>query len=57
MLRKMAQGHTNAGIAEELYVSRSAVEKHVNAVFDKLDLAPSAGFSRRVLAILRYLGS
>ncbi|MBB4685945.1 response regulator [Amycolatopsis jiangsuensis] len=57
VLEKMAQGHTNAGIAELLYISQSAVEKHVNAIFDKLDLPQAAGYSRRVLAVLRYLGS
>ncbi|MFF5986264.1 response regulator [Prauserella flavalba] len=57
VLEKMAQGHTNAGIAEQLHVSQSAVEKHVNAIFDKLDLAHTTGFSRRVLAVLRFLGS
>ena len=57
VLEKMAQGYTNAGIAEELHISRSAVEKHVNAVFDKLDLSHSSGLSRRVLAILRYLNA
>ncbi|UMP02226.1 response regulator transcription factor [Amycolatopsis sp. EV170708-02-1] len=57
VLEKMAQGHTNPGIAESLFISLSAVEKHVNAIFDKLGLASTAGYSRRVLAILRYLGS
>lgn len=57
VLGLMAQGHTNAGIAGQLYVSQSAVEKHVNAIFDKLDLAHVTGFSRRVLAVLRYLGT
>lgn len=57
VLEKMAQGHTNAGIAAQLSVSQSAVEKHVNAIFDKLDLTHTTGFSRRVLAILRYLES
>ncbi|KFZ82916.1 LuxR family transcriptional regulator [Amycolatopsis sp. MJM2582] len=57
VLEKMAQGHTNPGIAESLFISLSAVEKHVNALFDKLELASTAGYSRRVLAILRYLGS
>ncbi|MEU8301540.1 response regulator transcription factor [Micromonospora sp. NPDC048909] len=57
VLHHMAQGHTNAAIAERLHVSLSAVEKHVNAIFDKLDLSGAAGYSRRVLAILRYLGS
>ncbi len=53
----MAQGHTNAAIAQQLYVSQSAVERHINAIFDKLQLAGTTGYSRRVLAILRYLDS
>ncbi|HEV7980501.1 response regulator transcription factor [Amycolatopsis sp.] len=57
VLEKMAEGHTNAGIAGLLHVSSSAVEKHVNAIFDKLELAGVAGYSKRVLAVLRYLGS
>ncbi|WP_461010396.1 response regulator transcription factor [Streptomyces capparidis] len=57
VLRLMAQGHTNAAIAGQLHVSQSAVEKHINAIFDKLELGDSAGYSRRVLAVLRYLGS
>ncbi|GAA2323586.1 response regulator transcription factor [Streptomyces violaceusniger] len=57
VLDAMAQGHANAAIAERLYVSRSAVEKHINAIFEKLELPGNAGYSRRVLAVLRYLGS
>ena len=57
VLHEMAQGHTNLAIAQRLHVSQSAVEKHVNAIFDKLDLAHATGYSRRILAILRYLGS
>ncbi|EHR59373.1 response regulator [Saccharomonospora cyanea] len=57
VLEKMAQGHTNASIAATLHVSRSAVEKHVGTIFDKLDLGHVTGFSRRVLAVLRYLQS
>ncbi|WP_018657859.1 response regulator [Actinomadura flavalba] len=57
VLDQMAQGRTNASIAEQLYISQSAVEKHTNAIFDKLDLSRSGGYSRRVLAVLRYLGS
>lgn len=55
VLHHMAQGYTNAAVAGRLHVSQSAVEKHVNAVFDKLGLAHVTGYSRRVLAILRYL--
>jgi DNA-binding NarL/FixJ family response regulator len=57
VLDHMAQGHTNARIAALLHVSQSAVEKHVNSIFDKLDLSHTTGYSRRVLAVLRYLGS
>ncbi|RSN62452.1 DNA-binding response regulator [Actinomadura sp. WAC 06369] len=53
----MAQGHTNGSIAAHLHISQSAVEKHVNAIFDKLDLSATTGYSRRVLAVLRYLQS
>ncbi|MQA11499.1 MAG: response regulator [Pseudonocardiaceae bacterium] len=57
VLARMAQGHTNATIAGDMHLSQSAVEKHVNAIFDKLDLSHVTGYSRRVLAVLRYLGS
>ncbi|MEU9998834.1 response regulator [Streptomyces sp. NPDC048370] len=58
VLAAMAQGHTNAAIAGRLHVSQSAVEKHINAIFDKLELTGRGeGYSRRVLAVLRYLGS
>ncbi|MGC0382362.1 response regulator transcription factor [Streptomyces sp. SAI-129] len=57
VLAEMAQGHTNAAIARRLHISQSAVEKHTNAIFDKLELTGGEGYSRRVLAVLRYLGS
>jgi DNA-binding NarL/FixJ family response regulator len=57
VLDLMAQGHTNAAIAAALHVSQSAVEKHTNALFAKLELDPAPGYSRRVQAVLRYLGS
>ncbi|GAA2686116.1 MULTISPECIES: response regulator transcription factor [Actinosynnema] len=59
VLALMAEGLTNARIAERVHVSVSAVEKHVNGVFDKLGLAGLAGVagvSRRVVAVVRYLG-
>ena len=56
VLDAMAQGHNNASIAARLHVSQSAVEKHVRSIFDKLGLADAEGYSRRVLAVLRYLG-
>ncbi|MFE3456135.1 response regulator [Nocardiopsis aegyptia] len=57
VLEQMAQGLNNTAIAERLFVSLSAVEKHVNAIFDKLELGRADGYSRRVMAVLRYLGS
>jgi DNA-binding NarL/FixJ family response regulator len=57
VLEKMAEGHTNANLAKVLHISLSSVEKHINSIFDKLMLKPQAGYSRRVLAVLRYLGS
>ncbi|GAA4586678.1 response regulator transcription factor [Planotetraspora phitsanulokensis] len=57
VLDAMAQGYTNASIAELLHVSQSAVEKHISAIFDKLELSHISGYSLRVLAVLRYLGS
>jgi DNA-binding NarL/FixJ family response regulator len=54
VLREMAQGKTNAGIEQALFLSESTVEKHVNAIFTKLGL--SAGpVHRRVAAVLAFL--
>ncbi|NYI05863.1 DNA-binding NarL/FixJ family response regulator [Allostreptomyces psammosilenae] len=55
VLELMAQGRTNAAIAQRLVVSAGAVEKYVGAIFLKLGLAPSQGDHRRVLAVLKYL--
>ena len=57
VLGKMAEGKTNPGIAKELHISRSAVEKNANSIFDKLGIVHDAAYSRRVLAVLRYLNS
>jgi DNA-binding NarL/FixJ family response regulator len=55
VLREMAQGRGNAGIARELFLSESSVEKHVNAIFAKLDLASEQLVHRRVAAVLTFL--
>ena len=55
VLREMAQGRGNAGIARELFLSESSVEKHVNAIFAKLDLASEQQVNRRVAAVLTFL--
>ena len=57
VLTLMAEGRTNGAIAAALVVSERAVEKHVANIFSKLGLAPSGTDHRRVLAVLRYLGS
>lgn len=55
VLSLMAQGLTNAGIAEELVVTPGAVEKHISNIFAKLDLPAGQSDHRRVLAVLEYL--
>lgn len=55
VLECLAQGLSNAGIAEALYVTEKAVAKHVGNIFMKLALPPSESANRRVLAVLAYL--
>ena len=55
VLREMAEGKSNRGIAEALVISEAAVEKHVTSIFSKLDLTPTVEDHRRVLAVLAYL--
>jgi DNA-binding NarL/FixJ family response regulator len=55
VLREMAQGKTNAAIAESLSVSESAVEKYANAIFSKLGLSEEPQVHRRVAAVLAFL--
>ena len=57
VLALMAEGRSNAAIAEELVITERAVEKHVTSIFGKLDLAPAPGDHRRVLAVLTYLSA
>ncbi|MFE2421849.1 response regulator [Streptomyces hokutonensis] len=56
VLELMAGGRSNAGIAAELTVGDSAVAKHINSIFTKLDLPRADADHRRVLAVLRFLG-
>lgn len=55
VLKLMAEGRSNSGIAAALFVSEGAIEKHVSSLFAKLDLIPGDTDHRRVLAVLRYL--
>jgi DNA-binding NarL/FixJ family response regulator len=55
VLKLMAEGRSNAAIAEQLVITERAVEKHVTSIFGKLDLTPAPADHRRVLAVLTYL--
>jgi DNA-binding NarL/FixJ family response regulator len=56
VLRLMAEGRSNSGIAREIFLSAKAIEKHVAAIFAKLGLPTDAtSHHRRVLAVLTYL--
>ena len=55
VLELMAEGRSNAAIAESLVVTEGAVEKHVSNIFGKLGLTSSEGAHRRVLAVLAFL--
>ena len=55
VLALMAEGRSNAGIADSLVLTVGAVEKHVQSILSKLDLPQSTTDHRRVLAVLAYL--
>jgi DNA-binding NarL/FixJ family response regulator len=57
VLSLMAEGRSNAGIADRLVITEGAVEKHVANIFAKLRLPVSESDNRRVLAVLQYLQS
>jgi DNA-binding NarL/FixJ family response regulator len=58
VLKLMAEGRSNGGIAAQLFVTPKAVEKHIASIFSKLDLHMDQSEShRRVLAVLTYLRS
>ncbi|MEV8212665.1 response regulator transcription factor [Leifsonia sp. NPDC077715] len=56
VLRLMAEGKSNVGIASELHLSLRTVESHIGHIMAKLDVEDSAEGHRRVLAVLRFLG-
>ena len=56
VLALVAEGRSNRAIAKQLYLSSRAVERHVQAVFQKLGLPDSEDDNRRVLAVLALLG-
>ena len=55
ILTYVARGHSNAAIADELFLTKRAVEKHIAAIFLKLGLTDAADVARRVKATLIYL--
>ena len=55
VLELMAQGRSNSGIAEQLVITESAVEKHVTSIFDTLGIDRSGEAHRRILAVLTFL--
>jgi DNA-binding NarL/FixJ family response regulator len=57
VLSLMAEGRSNHAIAEELVVTVPAVERHITSIFSKLDLQPTPDQHRRVLAVVRFLGT
>jgi DNA-binding NarL/FixJ family response regulator len=57
VLALIAEGRSNAGIAQELVVTVAAIERHVTGIFDKLGLHAAPEAHRRVLAVLKYLNA
>ena len=55
MLGEIAQGKSNTAIADSLFLTKRAVEKHINAIFLKLGLTESEDVSKRVKATLMLL--
>jgi len=55
VLALMAEGRSNAAIAQQLVITERAVAKHTASIFTRLDLQPSEDDNRRVLAVLAYL--
>jgi DNA-binding NarL/FixJ family response regulator len=55
VLELMAEGRSNAAIADSLVVTGGAIEKHITNIFAKLDLPACDDDHRRVLAVLAYL--
>ena len=57
VLRLMAEGRSNAGIARLLVVTEATVEKHVHNILTKLRLSEAQDDHRRVLAVIAFLGA
>ncbi|HEX3815465.1 MAG TPA: response regulator transcription factor [Mycobacteriales bacterium] len=57
VLAEIAQGKSNAAVADSLFLSERAVEKHINTLFSKLGLSAERDVNRRVTAVLMYLSA
>jgi DNA-binding NarL/FixJ family response regulator len=57
VLELMAEGRSNAAVAQRLFITEKAVGKHTTSIFTKLGLTPSEDDNRRVLAVLAYLNA
>ena len=57
VLKLMAEGRSNGGIARQLWVTEATVNKHVQRIFAKLPLSQTDDDHRRVLAVLTFLDS
>ena len=57
VLELIAEGRSNQSIAAHLVIGEGSVEKHISSIFTKLGLSSEESGNRRVLAVLRYLGS
>ena len=57
VLQLLAEGLSNPGIAERMAITLRSTEKYVSSIFVKLGLPDSGNESRRVLAVLRFLGN
>ena len=57
VLQKMATGRNNHTIAQTLYMSDRAVEKHIGSIFQKLGIIEEKEMNRRIMAVLAFLGA
>jgi DNA-binding NarL/FixJ family response regulator len=55
VLALMAEGHSNHGICERLFLSPKTLEGHVGSIFRKLDIGDAPDYHRRVVAVLTFL--
>jgi len=57
VLAELAAGHSNAAIAEHLFVGERAIEKHISSIFSKLELSGELDRHKRVAAVLMFLAA